>query len=113
MSQHNNRTFAEILISCIIDEAGKSETLDAAIVLSELQEKLGHDPTYQEVADHIGLDPRADKQWPPEEDCHGCDARLTGPHRFSCSVAGKQQLAFHATESNGIMIITDPLIKEK
>lgn len=34
----------------------------------------------------------AGKDWPEEEDCPGCPCHINGPHKFSCSHFGKQQL---------------------
>ena len=45
--------------------------------------------SYFEDAD---TDPRADKPWPPEQDCLGCDGHLDGPHRFGCYASGKHQV---------------------
>ena len=29
-------------------------------------------------------DDRADRPWPPADDCSGCDGHKNGPHRFTC-----------------------------
>ena len=34
--------------------------------------------------DDTDPDPRADKPWPPDQDCPGCDKHVDGPHRFTC-----------------------------
>ena len=49
-------------------------------------------PTIAEIVAELENDPREGKTWPPEEDCPGCDQHRDGPHRFGCSLHGKQQL---------------------
>jgi hypothetical protein len=48
-------------------------------------------PTIAEMiaeVDEVETDDRSRKQWPPEEDCPGCDKHRDGPHRFGCTLHG-------------------------
>ena len=37
------------------------------------------------------MDPRADKPWPADQDCPGCNGHVNGPHRFACYASRKHQ----------------------
>ena len=38
------------------------------------------------------MDPRADKPWPADQDCPGCNGHVNGPHRFTCYASRKHQV---------------------
>lgn len=47
------------------------------------------DEGYEEDEDP---NPRLNRPWPEAEDCPGCCAPVSGPHRFGCSIHGARQV---------------------
>ena len=78
-------TVQELIVSGMIDEAGKSEELKAVQVLDTLRTRFGREPEWDEVETEIGLDPRREKPCPLTEDCSGCNGRNGGPHKCGCA----------------------------
>jgi hypothetical protein len=95
-------TILELIVPEYLDEAGRDD--DPVTFLADLEAKLGHTPSWEEIDTELGLDRRAlsGKTWPQEEDCPGCDGhRDKGPHRFSCHAQGGGQLVVPMIEVDG------------
>ena len=63
-------------------------------------------PTIDEMihdVDDEHYDPRADKPWPPEEDCPGCPAHKDGHHKMSCSIH-KGQVHLHVNLNSDVEV---------
>ena len=87
-------TILELLTESAIEDVGKD--LKATEVLAQLRDQLGREPAHDDVMRFLGIDPRADKPWPPWEDCAGCPSHKDGPHKFGCQLHGAYRIILPA-----------------
>jgi hypothetical protein len=88
-------TIMEMVVEGMMEDAGREG--DPAEFIAQVKSKIGREPEYEDIGRELGIDPRRDKPWPPDEDCKGCDKHKDGPHRFGCTVHGKNQIVLSVT----------------